>query len=71
MDYNIGDLVVRYFNNKYYWHMIGIVTGKRQVCDETYYGIKWLDPKHRTGSNRWQHYEFEHIDIAKKLEKNT
>jgi len=71
MDYNVGDLIVRYFSNKYYWHMIGIITSKRQVSGETYYGIKWVNPKHKTNSDRWQSNEFEHIDIAKKLEQNT
>jgi len=71
MDYNVGDLIVRYFNNKYYWHMVGIITGKRQVDGTTYYKIKWLDPKHHTNPDRWQANEFEHIDTAKKLEKIT
>ena len=71
MDYNVGDLIVRYFNNKYYWHMVGIITNKRQVSNTTYYAIHWANPKHHTSSNRWQANEFEHIDIAKKLEQNT
>lgn len=71
MDYNIGDLVVRYFNNKYYWHMVGIITGKRHVSDATYYGIKWIDPKQKHTSDRWQDNEFELVEIAKKLEQNT
>jgi hypothetical protein len=71
MTYDIGDLIVRHFNHRYYWNMLGLISGKRQVDGETYYKIKWLDPKHHTNSDRWQHFEFEHIDIAKKLEQNT
>ena len=71
MEYNIGDLVVRYLNNKYYWHMIGIITNKRQVSGETYYGIKWANPKHKTNSDRWQSNEFELIEKAKKVSKKT
>jgi hypothetical protein len=71
MTYNIGDLVVRYFNYQYYWNMLGLISGKRQVDGETYYKIEWLDPKHHTNSDRWKDFEFEHIDIAKKLEQNT
>ena len=68
--YNIGDLIVRYINDKYYWNMIGIITGERQVSGATYYRIKWIDPKTYV-NDRWQAGEFELVEIAKKLEQNT
>lgn len=71
MNYNVGDLVVRYCFDGYLWNMLGIITAKRpkpQNESETYYTIHWLDPKIRTPSaDTWQVNEFELVETAKKV----
>ena len=72
MDYNIGDMVVRHLNNRFYWDMVGIVKSKRAVGNRTYYNILWANPKHNTfNSDRWQANEFELVETAKKVKQNT
>ena len=66
MDYNIGDLVVRYVLSKHKWDMVGLIINKRVVEGATYYTIKWADTKFDT-HNRWQSNEFDLIEDAKKL----
>ncbi len=66
MNYNIGDLVVRYVFNKHKWDMVGLITDKRVVEGAAYYTIKWADTKFKT-HNRWQSDEFDLIEDAKKL----
>ena len=74
MDYNIGDMVVRYCFGEYQWGMVGVITAKRPHVmkeGETYYTIKWFDPSKDKGADTWQVHEFDLVEIAKKLEEKT
>lgn len=74
MEYNIGDMVVRYCFREYQWGMVGVITAKRphdKKEGETYYTIQWFDQRMNKGADTWQVHEFDLIEIAKKLEEKT
>ena len=74
MEYNIGDMVVRRLNGRNLWKMVGIITAMRpkyHTKNEKYYTIRWFDSKNNVGVDAWQVNEFELVETAKKLEKNT
>lgn len=67
MEYNIGDIVVRVLNKKYYWDMVGIVKSKKTIGFKVYYNIFWSKPKLNIDMDRWQAHEFELVEDAKKV----
>ena len=74
MEYNIGDMVVRYCFREYQWDMVGVITAKRphdKKEGETYYTIQWFDPSNNKGADTWQAHEFVLVETAKKLSKKT
>ena len=74
MQYNIGDMVVRYCFGEHRWDMVGVITAKRpnpEKKGESYHTIRWLDSKKNTGATTWQVDEFDLVEKAKKVSKKT
>jgi hypothetical protein len=60
--HNIGDLVVRLFNNRPFWKMVGVITEVNwsEMRQTFYHKVAWFDPQ-LVSHTSWKHEELKLI----------